>query len=125
MAVGVDEAGQDIHAGGIDLARRIARRPPLRQRQAGRAGAVDALDPVAGDDDVDRPARRRAGAVDQHGAADHQPGIGAFAFARLAVGHPLHPRRRLLRPERAERGKARRQHRRRHAIFEPAHLSPP
>ena len=103
MAVDVDEAGQDVHSGRIELAVGAARRAIRRQRQARRARAVDALDAVAGNDDVDRPARRRAAAVDQRDSADDQPAEGPLALARLPVGNPFH-RRQALRVERRRGG---------------------
>ena len=99
MAMDVDEAGQDIHSGRIELPVGVARLAIGRQWQAGRAGVIDALDAVAGDDDVDRAAGWRAAAVDQGDAANDQPAERAFTLAWPAVGDPFH-RRGILRVER-------------------------
>ncbi|MNI21954.1 hypothetical protein D3C73_754970 [compost metagenome] len=80
MGVGVDEARHHVHAARIDLMRRVQRRTTLAFGQAGPAGLDDVGDLVVLDDDVHRPHRRRARAVDQHGAADHHQRIGAEAF---------------------------------------------
>ena len=82
--VRVDEARHHVHPGRVDLV--VGPRGTIRaQRHPGRPGVADGRDPVAADDDVDRPARRAARAVDQHRAADHQRLIRAEALALRAV----------------------------------------
>jgi hypothetical protein len=90
MAVRVDEAGQHVHSGRVDLMIRVARLAALAKRQARRSRRADRLDPVAGDDDVDGAGRRRAAAVDQHCATDRHAPEWPGSFARLPVGHALH-----------------------------------
>ena len=98
MAVDVDEAGQHVHAGRVDLAVGVAR--ARGSARSGRPGV-----PAPAMLSIRLPAMTmstgpRGGApraVDQRRAADDEPAIGAFALAGLAVRHPLHPRRRLLR----------------------------
>ena len=88
MLVQADEARHDIHAGGIDLEVGALRSASGAQGQAGRPGAAHRLDAIACDDDVDRADRRRAGAVDEDGAADHErlerpaPLVGASSRGR-------------------------------------------
>ena len=91
MAVNVDEARKDEHSRGVDLAVEVARLAVGSNRKAGRSGAADALDPVAGDDDVDRASGRRSGAVDQGRAANDEATERPLAFPWLPVGDPLHP----------------------------------
>jgi len=86
MAVQIDKAGHDIHAGGIDLTRGAARFAIRLQRQARGAGAADFGDAALPDDDVGGALGRAAIAGDDGGAADDEQGIGA-------IGGTCHPRR--------------------------------
>ena len=72
VAVHVHKAGQDIHAGGVDLARRVLRRAARLHRQARRAGGANIRDFSAIYDDVSRAVGRPAIAGDDGRAADHQ-----------------------------------------------------
>ena len=90
MAVHVDKAGQDIHAGGVDLARRIPRLAIRFELETGRSGGADFGDAIALDDDIDRPARRRTIALDHRHAANDQFAVGAVTVASLARGDRLH-----------------------------------
>ena len=80
----VDEAGQQEHARRVDFV--VGLRRPIRpKRSPGCAGTDDPRDPVVLDDDVHRPDRRRAGAVDDHHAANRQRLERAEAF----TGSPI------------------------------------
>ena len=68
--VEVDEAGHEVHAGGIELARRAARPPSGVDRHARDPDADDRGDAVPLDDDGDGPARLAALDVDEVPAAD-------------------------------------------------------
>ncbi len=74
MAVQIDEAGQHVVAGELqNLVVRPGLGPALGiDRHARKAHAADRRDPVALDHDVDRAARRRAGAVDEADSAQDQ-----------------------------------------------------
>src|SRR5207244_17602 len=81
VAVHVDEAGQHPEVAAVDLLRR-AGRPSLRlDRDQRRTDDADLADAVPLDDDVGRPDRRCAGAVDDGGAADDEPLERALPFA--------------------------------------------
>ena len=81
--VQVDQSRQHPGTGEIELAVGVLRPPALVDLGVGHAEALDLLDPVALDDDVDRAHRRRAGAVDHHDAAQDQAVERTLA---LAVG---------------------------------------
>ena len=83
MGVAVDKARQDIHALRIDLVIALGRTHARIDRQAGRADAGNPGDPVAFNDDINRPDRRRPRAVDQRGAANDQ------AFERTLAVYPV------------------------------------
>ena len=88
--VRVDEARHQVHAGAVDLLGALRRPAAFVDRHAGEADADDVGDAVVLDHDVHRPARRRAGAVDDGDAANHQAIERAFAVAGLAVRRRIH-----------------------------------
>jgi hypothetical protein len=79
----VDDAGHDGHPLGVDHAvGRLRRLPFARNRAAGEFGRPRCLnrdDGVALDEDVERPARRIAGAVDDVRILDEQTAIALAA----------------------------------------------
>jgi hypothetical protein len=88
--VEIDETGQHVHAGRVDLVIGL-RRPVGPQRHPRRAGVANRRDAVVLDDDVDRAARRSAGAVDQHRAADDHRLVRAEPFS-VGAGRPRRQR---------------------------------
>ena len=94
--VQIDEAGHDVHAGRVDLLGALRRTPAIADGHLREADARDLGDAILRDDEIHRPARRRAGAVDDRGAADDQPVVRTIAFAGAAIGRRLH----LLRSQR-------------------------
>ena len=85
MQVEVHEPRQHVHPLRVDLAVRLLRPALGAHHPRDRLRVHDRGDPVALDDDVDRPTGRRAGAVDQNGVSNDQP---------LVRPLPLGPRRR-------------------------------
>ena len=84
MDVEVDDAGQDVHARGVDLARGPFGTPGGIDRNVGHADVGDLGDAIPLDDDIDWAARRAAGAVDEGRAANDEPRERASAF--VAIG---------------------------------------
>ena len=80
VAVHVDEAGEHVHAGQVDLFGRVLRPPLGFDRHLREADTADLLDAVLLDDDVDRSDRRSAGAIDQRGSAEDQPIVWSGAL---------------------------------------------
>jgi hypothetical protein len=82
MRVHVDEAGEGVHALDIQLAVvGLGLRPVLGiDRHPWRADTLDLDDAVALDDDIDRAARWRPGAVDQGSTAQDEPIEGPLAL---------------------------------------------
>ena len=72
MAVHIDEAGQHIHAGGVDLTRGAQRFSIGLHRQARGARSANFGDTAAADDDVGGAIGRSAIAGNDGGAADDQ-----------------------------------------------------
>ena len=91
VAMHIDEAGQDIHALGIDHALHVLR------LGGGRAAGIERSDAIAFDHDVDRSRRRGTAALDHRCAADQQLAEGTFALVGGARGHGLHLRDQRLR----------------------------
>ena len=81
----VDETRQHVEIRRVDLFRRVLR-PVLRfDRDLRKSDASDLPDAIAFDDDVHRTDRRRAGSVDERGAADDQPLKRTFAFISATI----------------------------------------
>ena len=83
VRVRIDETRHDVHARRIDHpgARIIA----AGHGQPGGAAGLEIGNPVAFDDDVDGPVRRRAGAIDDRGAANDQLVVRPGAFSLGAI----------------------------------------
>ena len=88
--VRVDEARHQVHAGAVDLPGALRRAAAFVDRHAREADADDVGDAVVLHDDVHRPARRRAGAVDHGDAADDQAIERPLAVAGLAGRRRIH-----------------------------------
>ena len=82
----VDEARQHPDSGAVDLLHRIFRPSFGLDRHLRVADAAHLADAVSFDDDVDRPDRRRARAIDERHAADDEARERPFPFAGLAIG---------------------------------------
>src|SRR5262249_33495761 len=98
VRVNVNEPGQYVHPGGVNLVVGVLRLAILTLRQTGRAGAANTVDPVVFDDDVHGALRRRAGSINQDGAADDQSLEWPPALVRCAIWRGVDWRRWLLRP---------------------------
>jgi hypothetical protein len=97
VEVRVDEAGHDVHPGEIEFRAAFERRPVVGvDVELRHADAGDLDDPVVRNDDIHRPAGRRARAVDQVHTAEYQALVGTVTFL---------PRRNVL-PAGLRRGNA-------------------
>ena len=89
VCVGIHEAGQEVHPGGVDFLRGALRTTLRPDGYLGVADGRHRRDPVVLDDHVRWAERRRAGAVDDGHATDDQLREGPFALAGLSVGRLL------------------------------------
>ncbi len=81
--VEIDDAGHRVPPLGVDLMGGVGRPLLLVEPESGSADGLDLGDAVSFDDDVDRPDRRRARAVDERHAADDEAleGTGSLALS--------------------------------------------
>ena len=93
VGVHVDEAGHDVHAAQVDLLRRAGGAAVLVDRYAGIPDGLDLNDAIALDHDIHGSHGRGAGPVDDRGAAQDKPLVGAVALVGAAGGGGLHLRR--------------------------------
>ena len=81
----IDKAGHGVHPGSIDFACAARRPARVRYRNIGISDGSDFPEAIPFDHDIDRPARRRAGAVDHGDAANDEALEWTFALPCTTV----------------------------------------